>query len=120
MRFLTGIALLVLTLSSSIAIAQDPTQGANSARSMLPRCTAVLAPNAQDTTAGRCAGIVATLAFVSRVLPDNLKFCHPNTTTPEQMLQVIVSFVESNADSAAQDFRLIALAALRDKWPCQE
>jgi len=39
---------------------------------------------------------MATLSFVSRVLPDNLKFCHPSATTPEQMLQVIESFVEAN------------------------
>ena len=55
-----------------------------------------------------------------RVLPDNLKFCHPSATTPEQMLQVITSFVEANPDAGAQDFRLVALAAMRQKWPCQE
>jgi hypothetical protein len=63
---------------------------------------------------------MATLSFVSRVLPDNLKFCHPSATSPEQMLQVIESFVESNPDAGAQDFRLVALAAMRQKWPCQE
>ena len=65
-------------------------------------------------------GVSATLSFVSRVLPDNLKFCHPNTATPEQMLQVVISFVESNPESVSQDFRLGALATMHDKWPCQE
>ena len=87
---------------------------------MLPHCAAGLAPDAQDIAGGRCAGIMATLSFVSRVLPDNLKFCHPSATTPEQMLQVISSFVEANPDAGAQDFRLVALAAMRQKWPCQE
>ena len=87
---------------------------------MLPHCVAGLKPDAQDTAGGRCAGIMATLSFVSRVLPDNLKFCHPSAATPEQMLQVIDSFIEANPDAGAQDFRLVALAAMRQKWPCQE
>ena len=36
------------------------------------------------------------------------------------LVAVVASFVDSNPDSAAQDFRLVALAAMRDKWPCQD
>ena len=89
-------------------------------KAMLPHCAAGLAADAQDIAGGRCAGIMATLSFVSRVLPDNLKFCHPTSATPEQMTDVIARFVEANPDSAAQDFRLVALAAMRNKWPCEE
>ena len=110
-------ALLLPALLGSAAVAQDTTR---SAKAMLPHCAAGLAPDAQDMAGGRCAGIMATLSFVSRVLPDNLKFCHPSGTTPEQMLQVIESFVEANPDAGGQDFRLVALAAMRQKWPCQE
>ena len=120
MRLATWAALL-LALMASAAIAQD-TRGADirSAKAMLPHCVAGLKPDAQDTAGGRCAGIMATLSFVSRVLPDNLKLCHPSAATPEQMLQVIESFIEANPDAGAQDFRLVALAAMRQKWPCQE
>jgi hypothetical protein len=65
-------------------------------------------------------GIIATLSFVSRVLPDNPKFCHPNMATPEQVLEAIGSFMDANLDAIGQDFRLIALAAMRNKWPCQD
>jgi hypothetical protein len=121
MRCVASAALLLLVLTASAAVAQD-TRGADlrSAKAMLPHCAAGLAPDAQDIAGGRCAGIMATLSFVSRVLPDNLKFCHPSATTPEQMLQAITSFVEANPDAGAQDFRLVALAAMRQKWPCQE
>jgi hypothetical protein len=57
---------------------------------------------------------------VSRVLPDNLKFCHPNAATPQQILETISGFIDANPDAADRDFRLIALAAMRSKWPCQE
>jgi len=127
MRHVAWAALLLPALVSSAAImasaavAQEPrSAGIGSAKAMLPHCAAGLAPDAQDIAGGRCAGIMATLSFVSRVLPDNLKFCHPSATTPEQMLQVIASFVEANPDAGAQDFRLVALAAMRQKWPCQE
>jgi Rap1a immunity proteins len=114
-------AVLLLPLMAPAAVAQD-TRGADirSAKAMLPHCVAGLKTDAQDTAGGRCAGIMATLSFVSRVLPDNLKFCHPSAATPEQMLQVIESFIEANPDAGAQDFRLVALAAMRQKWPCQE
>ncbi len=118
MRPLILALLLVPTLSSWAAFAQEA--DSRSVKSILPHCVAGLASNVQDVTGGRCAGIIATLSFVSRVLPDNLKFCHPSAATPEQMVQVVSSFVDSNPDSVAQDFRLVALAAMRDKWPCQE
>jgi hypothetical protein len=62
-------------------------------------------------------GVSATLSFVSRVLPDNLKFCHPNTATPEQMLQVVISFVESNPSSigcARRHARQMAASRIAD------
>jgi hypothetical protein len=118
MRCAMWALLLVPALAWSPAFAQDATT--RSVQAILPHCAAGASADTQDVTGGRCAGILATLSFVSRVLPDDLKFCHPNTATPEQMVQVVASFVDSNPDAGAQDFRLVALAAMRDKWPCQE
>jgi hypothetical protein len=114
MRFFMW-ALLALTFNAPAAAQDD-----KSAKAILPHCAAALEPNEQDTTGGRCAGIIATLTFVSRVLPDNLKFCQPSAAPPEQVLQAIAAFVEKNPEAQAQDFRLVALAAMRAKWPCQE
>jgi Rap1a immunity proteins len=115
---LVWILLLVPVLGWSRVFAEDAST--RSVQSILPHCAAGVTADAQDVTGGRCAGILATLSFVSRVLPDDLKFCHPSAATPEQMVQVVAGFVEANPDAAAQDFRLVALAAMRDKWPCQE
>ncbi len=113
--WMTGL-LVALALNVSAARAQE----AVSAQAMLPYCMAALKPDTQSSMGGRCLGIIATLSFVSRVLPDNLKFCYPNTATPEQILQAIGSFMDATPDSVGQDFRLIALAAMRNKWPCQD
>jgi Rap1a immunity proteins len=116
MRHLLWISLFVTTLNVPVTFAQDT----RSAQAMLPRCMESLKPGAQDAAGERCMGILATLTFVSRVLPDNLKFCQPTGTTPDQMMQVIDSFMTANKEAVAQDFRLIALAAMHEKWPCQE
>jgi hypothetical protein len=116
MRFLLSIALLALTSNVSAGLAQDTA----SAQAMLPHCIAALKTDSQSPAGGRCMGIIATLSFVSRVLPDNLKFCHPTAATPDQIVQAISSFMETNPDAVGQDFRLVALAAMRDKWPCQD
>jgi Ssp1 endopeptidase immunity protein Rap1a len=120
MRFLIWTLLLVLASGVSEAGAQQAGSDDRSAKAVLPQCAAGLDVAVQNTAGGRCAGIISTLSFVSRVLPDNLKFCQPSGATPEQMLQAIASFVDSNPDSAVQDFRLVALAAMHQKWPCQE
>ena len=116
MRLLRWVLVIVPTFGPAVGTAQE----IRTAKAMLPYCMAALNPNAQEPAGGRCMGIIATLSFVSRVLPDNLKFCHPSTATPEQMVQVVSIFVQSNPESGAEDFRLVALAAMRDKWPCQE
>jgi hypothetical protein len=116
MRLLRWVLVIVPTFGPAVGTAQE----VRTAKAMLPYCMAALNPNAQEPAGGRCMGIIATLSFVSRVLPDNLKFCHPGAATPDQMVQVIVSFAESNVESLDQDFRLVALAAMRSKWPCQE
>ncbi len=109
-------ALLLMPAFGGSAVAQED----RSTRLVLPHCVAGLEPDSQDPVGGRCAGIIATLSFVSRVLPDNLKFCQPSTATPAQIVQAIAGFVESNPDTGGQDFRLVALAAMRSTWPCRE
>jgi hypothetical protein len=120
MPSLMTIVLLALALNVSTNVSTALAQDAGSAQAMLPQCMTALKPDAQSPAGSRCMGIIATLEFVSRVLPDNLKFCHPNTATPEQILQAIGSFMDANPDAVGRDFRLIALAAMHTKWPCQE
>ena len=119
MRIFIGTLLLMLAAGVSGVVAQDAPD-TRTTKGVLPHCQAGTAANSTDVLGGRCAGIIATLSFVSRVLPDNLKFCQPSGSTPEQMVQAIASFVEANPDSSAEDFRLVALAAMRAKWPCQD
>jgi len=121
MRHLLWISLFVTILNVSVTFAQDArAPDTRSAQAMLPRCMETLKPGVQDAAGERCMGILATLTFVSRVLPDKLDSWQPTGTTPDQMMQVIDSFTTANKEAAAEDFPLIALAAMHEKWPCQE
>jgi hypothetical protein len=116
MPFLISILLFALALNVPTAHAQDT----ESAQTMPPHCMAALKPDMQSTVGGSCMGIIATRSFVSRVLPDNLKFCHPNTATLNRSFRRSAASSMRSPDAAERDFRLIALAAMRNKWPCQE
>src|ERR1700730_11515514 len=95
---LMSISLLALAVNVSAALAQD----GGTAQAMLPHCMAALKPDTQSPIGGRWMGIVGPLSFVSRFLPDDLKFCHPNTATPEQILQAISGFMDANPDVVGQ------------------
>src|SRR6185369_2736517 len=84
MRALIGVSIAALATLMALLSASHA-QEIRSAKGMLPHCTAALQPNAQDLNGARCLGILATLSFVSRVLPDNLKFCQPSGAAPELM-----------------------------------
>jgi hypothetical protein len=115
-----GLSVVALGLTSAVAQEGRAPQNTQSAQAMLPLCQAGLNAPAANPGGERCMGVLSTLTFVSRVLPDNLKFCQPTGTTPRDMVEAVTSFMTANADAVAQDFRLIALAAMRNKWPCQE
>jgi hypothetical protein len=63
---------------------------------------------------------VGTLSFVSRVFDEGLKFCHPSNLPPEQMLDKVIEFVETHPERMQEDFRLLALTAMRNAWPCRD
>ena len=109
---------LVFSLAwSTSAMAAEDTR---SAAFMLPHCKNSLDPSTRDAIGGSCIGIVGTLSFVSRVLDEGLKFCHPSNLPPEQMLGKVIEFVETHPERMQEDFRLLALTAMHNAWPCRD
>jgi hypothetical protein len=106
----------LLTWSTSTMAAEDT----RSAAAMLPHCRAWLDPSTRDAIGGSCIGIVGTLSFVSRVLDEGLKFCHPSNLPPERMLGTVIEFVETHPERIQEDFRLLALTAMHNAWPCRD
>jgi|HubBroStandDraft_1064217.scaffolds.fasta_scaffold446441_1 Rap1a immunity proteins len=45
-------------------------------------------------------------------------FCPPPNGSSTQWARVIVVYVEARPERLNEDFKILALAALRDAWPC--
>jgi Rap1a immunity proteins len=114
MLMLIGLAVSMWTAPSTAA------EDTRSAGFMLPHCKAGLDPATRDALGGGCLGIVGTLSFVSRVLDQGLQFCQPSAISPEQLLGTVIDFVETHPERMQEDFRLLALTAMHDAWPCRE
>ncbi len=65
--------------------------------------------------AGRCIGLMQGLGFASRLLGA----CPPDEVTVAQRARVAVTYVEARPDRMHEDFRALAVEAMREAWPCK-
>jgi hypothetical protein len=68
---------------------------------------------------GICLGIIADLHSVGRLLPGSVGWCGPSDATYGQLVRVVVAYIERRPQRMHEDFRTLALEALRDAWPCR-
>ncbi|WP_409997233.1 Rap1a/Tai family immunity protein [Bradyrhizobium cosmicum] len=61
---------------------------------------------------GYCAGLVVGL----RYMYDDA--CVPDGATPNQVLRVVVQYIDSRPARLHEDFRILALEAMKQSWPC--
>jgi hypothetical protein len=111
-------ACLLLALTSGGAGAQQG-QNLDSANYMLPRCKRYLVdgpPGGHTFWEGVCAGSIVALAFVGRNL--SRPFCIPDRATNEQQMRIVTAYIEARPARMHEDFRQLALEALREAWPC--
>jgi hypothetical protein len=107
----------VLTSSGAGAQQQRDTDSANF---MLPHCKRflVVEPGKATFTEGICAGSITSLSFVGEILSSTRRFCFPQNVTNEQMVRVVVAYIEARPARMHEDYRNLALEALREAWPC--
>jgi hypothetical protein len=85
---------------------------------MLPQCKRFLAvPGKAGFAEGVCAGTITAFAYVGRNL--NQPFCFPEGVTHEQMVRVVVAYTEARPARMHEKWRVLALEALREAWPCR-
>ena len=63
---------------------------------------------------GWCGGIIAGLTFFP---PDST--CLPAGVTRAQVTRVTVQYIDSRPARMHEDFRILALEAMKAAWPCQ-
>ena len=62
---------------------------------------------------GWCGGLISALLYMSADI------CNPPVVTGAQTARVIVQYIDSRPARMHEDFRKLALEALRAAWPCQ-
>jgi Ssp1 endopeptidase immunity protein Rap1a len=67
---------------------------------------------------GLCTGMILTVGYFERSLPEHLRSCRPDEVTNEQMVRVVISYVEARPERMHKDIRDLAIEAFRHAWPC--
>jgi hypothetical protein len=68
--------------------------------------------------AGVCMGMVDAAGFFTRALPSDLKSCRPQGVTREQLVRVVVAYVEARPERMHEDLLGLTIEAFRNAWPC--
>jgi hypothetical protein len=87
-----------------------------SANSRMAGCHAfLLAPTPPELLfdAGMCVGIVNGINFT------DLGVCPPAGATSEQAVRVVVKYIDDRPAKLNENFKTLALEALRVAWPCK-
>lgn len=110
------LSLAVAPASSAIAADADFSSG----NFMLRHCEHYVSKNSQfDVWDGECGGAIATLTFLGNALPDGFKTCPPKGHTKEQAARVVVNYMQNNPQLLNEPFRILAMNALSQAWPCK-
>jgi hypothetical protein len=67
---------------------------------------------------GVCAGIIDDLAYYRWILPDDMTYCPPEGISLGQAVRTVAVYMDSHPGILDEDFRRIAINALRVTWPC--
>jgi hypothetical protein len=100
-----------LMLSDGTAFAADT----GSANYVMPGCRGVVGgdKNTDPFLRGLCFGLIAGALYSSQ------ETCEPGEITHEQELRVIVQYIDARPARLHEDFRKLALEAMRAAWPCK-
>src|SRR4051794_16854802 len=58
-------------------------------------------------------------AYTAQLLPPEMRSCPPKRVTSEQVVRVVVAYIERRPQRMHENFKELALEALRDAWPCR-
>jgi hypothetical protein len=67
-----------------------------------------------------CSGALHALAGVGQYLsPPEWQSCAPPTSDARQQARVVVNYIEARPQRMHEDFRVLALEAFHNAWPCK-
>jgi hypothetical protein len=110
MSIMRGIVLIAaLILNSGSTFADDN----GSAIYMMRGCRDAVALK-DNALSGMCVGTIDGVSFGSAAT-----ICAPSAVTVEQLLRVVVQYVDNRPTRMHESFKVLALEALTAAWPCK-
>jgi hypothetical protein len=74
--------------------------------------------NLELAKATNCQGFVEAVVLVGRHMREADRFCPPDGVTVGQAINVLVKYLNENADKTHQGGEVLAIAAFGKAWPC--
>ena len=113
-QLLSGIAVILVTvLGAYPALVQEDIY---SAKFVMPGCRDFLGTGTSSAHVGDyCVGLVTGVARYAY----EPSICLPRDVTDEQIVRVVVQYIDSQPARLQEDFVLLATEALRKAWPCK-
>lgn len=108
---LSAFALVLFMAPIDGAVAQTST----SANDTMPGCRHFMVPGDNDEPflQGWCGGLISALSFMSADV------CNPKGATRGQIVRVVVKYIDDRPARMHEDFRQLAVEAMRAAWPCK-
>jgi hypothetical protein len=90
---------------------------AGSANDVMKGCHAFIKKSDSDAfLKGVCAGVAHALSGIAWTR----EVCVPSGVTVRQEVRVVAAYIDSRPARLHEDFRQLALEALKDAWPCDD
>lgn len=103
------------------AVSQSTDRGSGNA--FLPGCRVAAQseqPSEKDFIPGLlCLATLSAIIAVSPAFKPELGFCYPENGSTGEAARIAVAYLEKNPSMVDKDFRVIAVFAMREAWPCK-
>ena len=113
---------LLLVAASVALIGAVDVAKALSANEMFSGCKAFVDGQMRTSQLGAmgnfCSGVLHGIAGMSKLLPLELQSCPPAASNAEQLARVALKYIEAKPQRMHEDFRLLAVEAFHQAWPC--
>jgi hypothetical protein len=84
----------------------------------MPGCRQILTgPTDELFRAGVCLGAINAMFAIVSVLPDVA--CPPPGVSREQMIRVVVAYIDARPERTHEDFVALGGEAIKAAWPCR-
>lgn len=116
---------VLLTLSGAAFLLATPVQAQMTGTEALEACRRGMLPSPPNhnpppheiAATGRCFGIVDAALLLGRSLPPAQRHCAPADASSAAPA-VVVAFLVRHRERLGEPFADLAVAAMKDKWPC--